>query len=136
MSSTEHDNLEERVHDIEEHGSLPAQLASKKVRLSQLGAYLLIVVIGTIGFYQLNQQASDNHNLAEQGQQAQVALCAQKDRLETQVQQTQFFLQHPFRFPAFSDPATIKLIRSQQVQDAGTIATLDKALSCGSSDSQ
>jgi hypothetical protein len=120
-------SLEERVAQIEKHGSIPAQ----HLRSWQLGAYLLIVVAALIGFIRVDEISDDNRKVAEEGQQAQVALCVQKDHLQDQVSETQDFLAHPEQFPSFNDPATIQIIQAGVKRDLRTIKTLDDALSCG-----
>ena len=111
--------LEERVADIEKHGSLPAQ----HIRRRQLGAYILICIVGIIGFWQGGSQRDDIEATAEKGAQAQVGLCALRANYVEQVAQTtQLALDHPDSI--FGIPT--KLIVAGLERDKKVVAALAK----------
>lgn len=82
-------------------------------------AFASLLLVAAIGITYVQHVAS----------QSKTALCAFRTDLSARVAQTHVFLAHPKRYPSFSDPQTVALIRQQVAGQERTIATLG-ALDC------
>lgn len=111
--------LEERVAKIERKGSLPAQ----HIRRWQLGAYLFVIALGVVMFWQ-------NDNRIDENSTAVAALCQVRENYETSTAATQTILNQlaPGQTIVFTIP--VKLIQQGLDRDLKTLAAL-QSLDCG-----
>jgi hypothetical protein len=110
--------LEERVSEIEEHGSIPAQ----HIRRRQLYAYALVVVVFILGVYSNHQHASDIADQQNQLQQGLIHSCevntnplrtAVRKELQTQIAQSRSF-DYTKLFPDIPRVKVHRLIAAQR----------------------
>jgi hypothetical protein len=82
-------------------------------------AFLLLIFLTALGFFYIQHFANQTHD----------SLCTLRGNLETQVQNTQNFLEDPSIAPSFDDPKTLALIDAQLQQQQAALDALS-GLSC------